>query len=63
MAALRVGDPMDASTDVGPLASEQGRDDVEAQVRDAVGHGATVLCGGERPTGPAGTTRRPWSPT
>lgn len=51
MAALRVGDPMDADTDVGPLASERGRDEVHAQVRDAVDNGATVLCGGELPTG------------
>ncbi|MFD6682293.1 NADP-dependent succinic semialdehyde dehydrogenase [Micromonospora parva] len=51
MAALRVGDPMDPDTDVGPLASERGRDEVHAQVRDAVDNGATVLCGGERPTG------------
>ncbi|MGC4748599.1 NADP-dependent succinic semialdehyde dehydrogenase [Micromonospora sp. DT201] len=51
MAALRVGDPMDPNTDVGPLASERGRDEVHAQVRDAADNGATVLCGGERPTG------------
>ncbi|MEU0548829.1 NADP-dependent succinic semialdehyde dehydrogenase [Micromonospora sp. NPDC005979] len=51
MAALRVGDPMDGDTDVGPLASEHGRDEVHAQVRDAVDNGATVLCGGELPTG------------
>ncbi|MDG4809066.1 NADP-dependent succinic semialdehyde dehydrogenase [Micromonospora sp. WMMD1120] len=51
MAALRVGDPMDPDTDVGPLASERGRDEVHAQVRDAVDKGATVLCGGEPPTG------------
>ncbi|MFG1884868.1 NADP-dependent succinic semialdehyde dehydrogenase [Micromonospora sp. NPDC049102] len=51
MAALRVGDPMDADTDVGPLASEHGRDEVHAQVRDAVDNGATVLCGGELPSG------------
>ncbi|MEV0157400.1 NADP-dependent succinic semialdehyde dehydrogenase [Micromonospora sp. NPDC050686] len=51
MAALRVGDPMDSDTDVGPLASESGRDAVHAQVQDAVDNGATVLCGGERPTG------------
>jgi succinate-semialdehyde dehydrogenase / glutarate-semialdehyde dehydrogenase len=51
MAALRVGDPMDADTDVGPLASEHGRDEVHAQVRDAVDNGATVLCGGELPNG------------
>jgi succinate-semialdehyde dehydrogenase / glutarate-semialdehyde dehydrogenase len=52
MAALTVGDPMDAGTDVGPLALAQGRDDVDGQVRDAVGHGATVLCGGEAPDRP-----------
>ncbi|PWR07029.1 NADP-dependent succinic semialdehyde dehydrogenase [Micromonospora acroterricola] len=51
MAALRVGDPMDSDTDVGPLASEGGRDEVHAQVRDAVDNGATVLCGGELPAG------------
>ncbi|MEU4470435.1 NADP-dependent succinic semialdehyde dehydrogenase [Micromonospora sp. NPDC023888] len=51
MAALRVGDPMDPNTDVGPLASERGRDEVHAQVRDAADRGATVLCGGELPTG------------
>ncbi|PZF92493.1 NADP-dependent succinic semialdehyde dehydrogenase [Micromonospora deserti] len=49
MSALRVGDPMDDTTDVGPLATERGRDEVHAQVRDAVDQGATVLCGGEPP--------------
>ncbi|MFI8789787.1 NADP-dependent succinic semialdehyde dehydrogenase [Streptomyces sp. NPDC055105] len=49
MRALRVGDPMDESTDVGPLASEQGRADLEELVDDAVECGATVLCGGQRP--------------
>ena len=48
MAALRVGDPMDEETDVGPLSSEQGRDDVEELVADAVAKGAQVLCGGQR---------------
>src|SRR3954453_22106845 len=52
MAALAVGDPRSASTDVGPLATEQGRDDVEAQVADAVAKGATVRCGGKRGDGP-----------
>jgi succinate-semialdehyde dehydrogenase / glutarate-semialdehyde dehydrogenase len=49
MKELRTGDPMDESTDVGPLATEQGRDDVEELVADAVGRGATVLCGGVSP--------------
>ncbi|MFI6104770.1 NADP-dependent succinic semialdehyde dehydrogenase [Streptomyces sp. NPDC051310] len=51
MAALTVGDPMDESTDVGPLASEQGRDGLEELVDEAVRGGAAVLCGGRRPEG------------
>lgn len=49
MSALTVGDPMEDGTDVGPLATEQGRADVEELVKDAVDKGATVLVGGERP--------------
>ncbi|MFF5210940.1 NADP-dependent succinic semialdehyde dehydrogenase [Streptosporangium sp. NPDC000396] len=52
MEALRVGDPMDESTDVGPLATRQGRDDVEKMVADAAGRGARVLCGGACPDRP-----------
>ncbi|MFD2766102.1 NADP-dependent succinic semialdehyde dehydrogenase [Micromonospora eburnea] len=51
MSALRVGDPMDDATDVGPLASERGRAEVHAQVQDAADSGATILCGGELPAG------------
>ncbi|AGZ43933.1 NADP-dependent succinic semialdehyde dehydrogenase [Actinoplanes friuliensis] len=51
MSALTVGDPLLDGTDVGPLATEQGRDDVEAQVADAVAHGASVRCGGQRGDG------------
>lgn len=46
MSALAVGDPMEESTEVGPLATAQGREDVDDQVRDAVERGARVLCGG-----------------
>ncbi|NED80326.1 aldehyde dehydrogenase family protein, partial [Streptomyces sp. SID11233] len=49
VAALRVGDPMDENTDVGPLSSEQGRADLEELVDDAVAKGARVLTGGKRP--------------
>ncbi len=49
MAALVVGDPMEEGTDVGPLATEQGRLDVEELVKDAVDKGAEVLLGGQRP--------------
>jgi succinate-semialdehyde dehydrogenase / glutarate-semialdehyde dehydrogenase len=48
MAALTVGDPMDEATQVGPLATESGLEDVERYVQDAVEKGATVVTGGKR---------------
>jgi len=47
-----VGDPMLDGTDVGPLASEQQRDDIEKLVADAVAKGARALCGGAAPDQP-----------
>jgi succinate-semialdehyde dehydrogenase/glutarate-semialdehyde dehydrogenase len=52
MKALVVGDPMDDATDVGPLATASGRDDLAELVDDAVAKGATVLTGGGAPEGP-----------
>jgi succinate-semialdehyde dehydrogenase/glutarate-semialdehyde dehydrogenase len=46
MAALKVGDPTDPDTDVGPLATESGRDEIAKQVDDAAAAGATIRCGG-----------------
>ncbi|MEI5101906.1 NADP-dependent succinic semialdehyde dehydrogenase [Streptomyces sp. PmtG] len=51
MRELTVGDPLEEGTDVGPLASEQGRADLEELVADAVRQGATAVCGGQRPKG------------
>jgi succinate-semialdehyde dehydrogenase/glutarate-semialdehyde dehydrogenase len=48
MKALVVGDPMREETEVGPLSSEKGRDDLEELVDDARRGGADVLCGGHR---------------
>ncbi|MDT9700566.1 NADP-dependent succinic semialdehyde dehydrogenase [Streptomyces sp. P17] len=48
MKALKVGDPMEEDTEVGPLSTEQGRSDLEELVDDATRSGATVLCGGHR---------------
>jgi succinate-semialdehyde dehydrogenase / glutarate-semialdehyde dehydrogenase len=48
IAALTVGDPMDPDTQIGPLATESGREDVEKYVKDAVDKGATVVVGGTR---------------
>ncbi len=48
MRALRVGNPTDKSTQVGPLATPQILDDLEDQVKRAVSAGARVLTGGKR---------------
>ena len=52
MASLTVGDPLDANTDIGPLATAQIVDDLERQVRESVQRGARVLTGGGRLTRP-----------
>jgi succinate-semialdehyde dehydrogenase/glutarate-semialdehyde dehydrogenase len=48
MASLKVGDPMEADTDVGPLATANLLKDLEAQVKKTVEMGARVLLGGKR---------------
>jgi acyl-CoA reductase-like NAD-dependent aldehyde dehydrogenase len=45
---LRVGDPFDADTDIGPMASAPQRDKVAAQVEAAVAAGAELVIGGGR---------------
>lgn len=45
--ALRVGDPLDPDTDVGPLISSGDRDRVKEWVEEAVAEGADLLAGGE----------------
>jgi acyl-CoA reductase-like NAD-dependent aldehyde dehydrogenase len=45
---LIMGDPRDPSTDVGPLINRRGAERVEAQVRQAVADGATIVTGGNR---------------
>ena len=52
MHALRVGDPMDPATDVGPLATGAIRDELHAQVQRAVASGARLLLGGKTIAGP-----------
>jgi succinate-semialdehyde dehydrogenase/glutarate-semialdehyde dehydrogenase len=48
MEALRVGDPLEETTDVGPLAMPQIVEDLEKQVAASVSAGATLLTGGTR---------------
>ena len=49
--ALRVGDPLDPSTQVGPLAREDLREALERQVEGSVRMGARVVVGGKRRAG------------
>jgi len=51
MQALKVGDPMAADTDIGPLATRQIAEDLERQVGESVRAGARVLTGGKRMSG------------
>jgi succinate-semialdehyde dehydrogenase/glutarate-semialdehyde dehydrogenase len=48
MRALRVGDPLEENTAIGPLATPQIVDDLDEQVKKAVKTGARVLTGGKR---------------
>ena len=48
MESLKVGDPLDESVEVGPLATQQIVDDLELQVRASIAAGARVLTGGKR---------------
>lgn len=47
MRALRLGDPMDEQTELGPLATEAIRSELSRQVAESVAAGARVLVGGE----------------
>ncbi len=47
MESLKVGDPFDAATELGPLATEQGVEDLDRDVRKTVEAGAKVLTGGK----------------
>lgn len=51
MEALVIGDPLDPATDIGPLATAAGRDELAELVDDAVAKGAQVLTGGYAPEG------------
>ena len=48
MQTLRIGDPMEESTEIGPLATPQIVNDLNEQVKKAVASGARVLTGGKK---------------
>ena len=48
MRALRIGDPMEQTTDIGPLATERILQDLDGQVTKSIAAGAHVLTGGKK---------------
>lgn len=51
MKDLRMGDPMDDSSQMGPMAREDLRETLHEQVQKSVKGGAKLLCGGAIPSG------------
>ncbi|WP_052191237.1 NAD-dependent succinate-semialdehyde dehydrogenase [Luteibacter sp. 9133] len=49
--ALKVGDPMDTSTQIGPMARKDLRDELHDQVERTIAAGATLLLGGKKVPG------------
>jgi succinate-semialdehyde dehydrogenase/glutarate-semialdehyde dehydrogenase len=47
-ALLKVGDPFEAGSEVGPVQNERHLNEIEMLVKDAVAHGATLAGGGTR---------------
>ena len=52
MRTLKVGDPFDETTEIGPLATEQILNGVHEQVQKSMADGAKLLTGGNRIAGP-----------
>ena len=52
MRALKIGDPLDETTEIGPLATEQILNGVHDQVQKSIAAGAKLLTGGNRIHGP-----------
>jgi succinate-semialdehyde dehydrogenase / glutarate-semialdehyde dehydrogenase len=48
MRSLKIGDPLDAATEIGPLATEAILRGVDQQVQDSIAAGAKLLTGGKR---------------
>ena len=50
--ALKVGDPLASDTDIGPMVNGSARDEIAAQVEQAIQDGAVRVTGGEVINGP-----------
>jgi aldehyde dehydrogenase (NAD+) len=51
VSGIKVGDPMDPATQMGPLTMSRQRDRVEGYIRTGRAEGARIACGGGRPKG------------
>jgi aldehyde dehydrogenase (NAD+) len=51
LSAMRIGDPHDRDTDIGPLAAERQRARVEHYIKQGIDEGAVLALGGRRPAG------------
>jgi len=52
MTGLKVGDPLDESTQVGPMARKDLMEELDEQVQKSIALGARLLCGGKKADGP-----------
>jgi succinate-semialdehyde dehydrogenase/glutarate-semialdehyde dehydrogenase len=50
IARKRIGDALDETTDLGPLAAKDQLKLLKAQVQDSIDKGARVICGGKKPS-------------
>ena len=48
MSKVRIGDPMEKETELGPIAREDLLNELDEQVKQSVAKGAVALCGGKR---------------
>ena len=49
---IKIGDPSDKETVMGPVVSKEQRDTIERYIKSAIDEGAKLVCGGKRPAGP-----------
>ncbi|MBL8638845.1 MAG: aldehyde dehydrogenase [Alphaproteobacteria bacterium] len=58
-ATVKIGDPLDRNTQLGPLVAERQVIKLEDQIKDAVNKGAKIVCGGKRPSALSGAYYQP----
>ena len=56
---IRIGDPLDEATEMGPLCTAAQLETIEREVALAVEQGGEILCGGQRPAGLSGLYYEP----